>query len=464
MPAYTASDCAPLPIEDVPATDSPSEQSQEQSQEQDQHQRPRSRSSTRSYSSASASGGGTSCDRDSISEMAESDVVDVRAVAAGTHGEDTSDNHHKEQRSRWSATLRSPTAGGAFSPSLELNAKSSTSIHTSSGSGSASLHGLGLRAASDRARTLSRCGKRCATLLADVATLHDAWAKSMLQSCHNLAALDGGAASASSTGIFAPSVSPLLHETNRRLTSFAKQTQGLAICLRGSVARPLHGSSSAMAEAVPYIFNRYALARAECASKRQSALRARARYGKAVGEAEAAIGTLRRAKNQEENGNDITDATATGAASASASAENGSDILSWEDLKRKLFVGGKKQGGLSQPSQLVMKALEEVQRCEAEYRRLVEEENRAVSRAQTMEVTALDSLQKLEEERLQFLVETLGRALQAERGALDKMDLLSVPHAQLGGEGVDDAASATSDANDPSVGSQLQLSSSSIDL
>ena len=436
--------------QDVPATNSPSDQSQEQSQEQ---HRPRSRSSTRSYSS-----GGT-CDRDRdsvISEMADSDVVDVRAVAAGTSEEDTSTNNSNNgEQSRWSATLRSPTAGGAFSPSLELNAKSSTSIHTSSSSSgtSASLHGLGLRAASDRARTLSKCGKRCATLLADVAVLHDAWAKSMLQSCHNLAALDG---------IFAPPVSPLLHKTNRRLTSFAKQTQGLAICLRGSVARPLHGSSSAMAEAVPGIFNRYALARAECASKRHSALRARARYGKAVGEADAAIGTLRRAKNQEENGNDITDATATGA--ASASAENGSDILSWEDLKRKLFVGGKKQGGLSQPSQLVMKALEEVQRCEGEYRRLVEEENRAVSRAQTMEVTALDSLQKLEEERLQFLVETLGRALQAERGALDKMDLLTVPepHAQLGGEGVDDAASAMSDANDASVGSQLQLSSSSI--
>ena len=231
--------------QDVPATDSPMDQSQEQ--EQEQHQRPRSRSSTRSYSS-----GGT-CDRDRdsvISEMAESgDVVDVRAVAAGTSEEDTSDNHRKEQRSRWSNTLRSPTAGGAFSPSLELNAKSSTSINTTSSSSSgtsASLHGLGLRAASDRARTLSKCGKRCATLLADVATLHDAWAKSMLQSCSNLAALDG---SASSTGIFAPSVSPLLHETNRRLTSFAKQTQGLAICLRGSVARPLHGSSSAMAEA-----------------------------------------------------------------------------------------------------------------------------------------------------------------------------------------------------------------------
>jgi len=411
--------------------------------EEQDHQRPRSRSSTRSYSSA-----GT-CDT-------ENDVLDVRAVAAGTHGEDTSNNNREEQ-SRWSNTLRSPTAGGAFSPSLELL----TSV--SSSSSSASLHGLGLRAATDRARTLSKCGKRCATLLADVATLHDAWAKSMLQSCSNLAALDG---SASSRGIFAPSVSPLLHETNRRLTSFAKQTQGLAICLRGSVARPLHGSSSAMAEAVPGIFNRYALARAECASARHSALRARARYGKAVGEAEAAIGTLRRAKNQEENGHDA-DASGAGAA-IPASAENGAttDILSWEDLKRKLFVGGKKQGqgGLSQPSQLVMKALEEVQRCEGEYRRLVEEENRAVSRAQTMEVTALDSLQKLEEERLQFLVETLGRALQAEMGALDKMDLLAVsePHVQLRGEAVDDAASATSDANDASVGSQLQLSSSSI--
>ena len=364
--------------------------------------------------------------------------------------------------------LRSPTRGGKFSPSRELTKASN-------------LHGLGLRAASERARTLSRCGKRSATLLADVAALHDGLAGSILQSCHNLAALDGGGGGAgtnSSTnaggGIFSPAVSPLLRETNRCLISFAKQTQGLAICLKGSVARPLHGSSSAMAEAVPGIFNRYALTRAKCASARQNALRAQARYERAVAEAEEAIGTLRRAKNMEEGGSDdATGAAASAAASTSgASAENGSsaaaaaDILSWEDLKRK-FVGGKKQGsGLSQSSQLVLKALEEVPKCESEYCRLVEEENQAVSRAQTMEIMALDSLQKLEEERLQFLVETLGRALQAERGALDKMVLVPQARGDMDSSGsalgeVDDAASAISDAN-ISVGSHSQVSSASI--
>ena len=414
------------------------------------NERVRSRSSTRSSG------------YDSIAEAENNDDVDLRAVAAG----DSPDTDNDTANQKWSKILRSPTEGGKFSPSRELTKASN-------------LHGLGLRAASERAKTLSKCGKRSATLLADVAALHDGLARSILQSCHNLAALggasgsgsNGGGSSGGANGIFSPTVSPLLRETNRCLISFAKQTQGLAICLKGSVARPLHGSSSAMAEAVPGIFNRYALTRAKCASARQNALRAKARYEKAVADAEEAIATLRRAKNMEEGGSDdATGAAASAAASTSGTpAENGSsaaaDLLSWEDLKRK-FVGGKKQGsGLSQSSQLVLKALEEVQKCESEYCRLVEEENQAVSRAQTMEIMALDSLQKLEEERLQFLVETLGRALQAERGALDKMVLVPQARGEIDSSSalieVDDAASAISDAN-MSVGSQSQVSSASI--
>ena len=417
----------------------------------------------------SRSGSTRSSGYDSIAEAENGGGVDVRAVAAGDSSDtnhDIGDDASNNTKPKWSKILRSPAEGEKFSPSREQTKASN-------------LHGLGLRAASERARTLSKCGKRSATLLADVAALHDGLAGSILQSCHNLAALDdggGGSGAGANTstagGIFSPAVSPLLRETNRCLISFAKQTQGLAICLKGSVARPLHGSSSAMAEAVPGIFNRYALTRAKCASARQSALRAQARYERAVAEAEEAIATLRRAKNREEGGSDdATGAAASAAASTSGTpAENGSsaatDILSWADLKRK-FVGGKKQGsGLSQSSQLVLKALEEVQNCESDYCRLVEEENQAVSRAQTMEIMALDSLQKLEEERLQFLVETLGRALQAERGALDKMVLVPQARGDMDSSGsalgeVDDAASTISDAN-MSVGSQSQVSSASI--
>jgi hypothetical protein len=67
--------------------------------------------------------------------------------------------------------------------------------------------------------------------------------------------------------------------------------------------------------------------------------------------------------------------------------------------------------------------LKDVQTLEAQYKKLVKEENHAVLQAQAMEVMALESAQKLEEERLQFFVESMNRMLTAEKGALDIMIL-----------------------------------------
>jgi hypothetical protein len=60
---------------------------------------------------------------------------------------------------------------------------------------------------------------------------------------------------------------------------------------------------------------------------------------------------------------------------------------------------------------------------EQDYVALVKEENQAVEHAQTMEVLGLESLQKLEEERLTFSLDTLERFVQAQIDALDNMFL-----------------------------------------
>jgi len=67
--------------------------------------------------------------------------------------------------------------------------------------------------------------------------------------------------------------------------------------------------------------------------------------------------------------------------------------------------------------------LETLQSMEQDYVALVKEENQAVEHAQTMEVLGLESLQKLEEERLTFSLDTLGRFVQAQIDALDNMFL-----------------------------------------
>lgn len=330
---------------------------------------------------------------------------------------------------KWSEVLSSPKKD-SFSPSRDMNK-------------SGSMHGLGLIAAVDRAKKVSRCGKRCANLLADVAVLYDAFAQSILTSCKVLGVANEGA-----TAVFAPPVSGVITELRRSLISFAKQTQGLSICIKGSVARPLHGSASAMADTVPSIFNRYALTRAKCLNARQSAARMRQKYLKALRESEAVIRDLQKSRlgvdspesanapaRQNGNGSELAPETGSSPVIASQSNQMLSDSdgapaapsssnkkakskAGWDDMKKKFA----KQGP-NQKSDKVVRALDDVQLFEANYIALVEEENLAVSRAQTMEAMALEALQKLEEERLQFFIETMNRALQAESGALDNMML-----------------------------------------
>jgi len=327
---------------------------------------------------------------------------------------------------KWSDVLRSPPKD-LFSPSRDMNR-------------SGSFHGIGLIAAVDRAKKLSRCGKRCANLLADVAVLYDTFAQSILKSCKILGAANEGA-----TAVFTPPVSAVITELQRSLVSFAKQTQGLSICLKGSVARPLHGSASAMSDTVPNIFNRYALTRAKCLNSRNHAIRIRIKYVKALRESESAIKELQKLRPCEESSEgtvtpagqgEMTPAPRLSPTSLEIQSPSNHSVnsrmsaaptplskkvkpkASWDEMKKQFL-----KHGFTNKSDKVIKALDDVQQFELNYVSLVEEENHAVSRSQTMELMALEALQKLEEERLQFFIETMNRALQAEKGALDNMML-----------------------------------------
>ena len=283
----------------------------------------------------------------------------------------------------------------------------------------------------NRAKSLSRCGKRCTNLLSDVASLHDVFAQSIETSCHTL----GGAAN--DLNVFPAHLSAQLTELMRALISFSKQMQGLSICMKGSVARPLHGSASALADTVPNIYNRYALTRTRAFNARNNAIRMSFKYTKAVREAESAIHGLKKANATEE----ATEGGSTGdkGGGLSVSQSNATfeifedsnhsqamcnpsqvsplnveknhgrantrrtEIKSgWEDIKSK-FEKKNSKHDLSKSSEKVLKALDDVQAFEAQYCTLVDEENHAVSRSQTMEIMALEALQKLEEVRCAFL-------------------------------------------------------------
>lgn len=253
--------------------------------------------------------------------------------------------------------------------------------------------------ATDRAKKLSQTGRRCAMLLSDVAGLEDTFAQSLLK------------ASLQASNVSSSPIAKMAVGVSRSRISFAKQLQGLAIMVRGSVARPLHSTMASLGDTAPSIYQRYAATRVNCANARNAALRMRVKYVKAVKEAETAIRELRQSKA---TGNDPTSTPAETEANAMDSATTQSP---WEIKLRKYGVNN----GVSVDHLIGL--LKEVQALEAEYKKLVKEENHAVLQAQAMEVMALEAVQKLEEERLQFFVESLNRLLTAEKGALDNMIL-----------------------------------------
>jgi hypothetical protein len=262
---------------------------------------------------------------------------------------------HVKTCPKWSDVLRTPSTAEKFSPSKELNKPGS-------------LHGLGLMVATDRAKKLSQLGRRCATLLSDIAALQETFAQSLLK------------ASLQTTS--STPVSKTLVGINRSRISFAKQLQGLAICVRGSVARPLHGTMASLGDTALNIYQRYAATRVSCATARQAALRVRIKYVKAVREAEAAIREMRQA------GKERPEIVTSDIQDSEASTKEQSP---WETSLR---MYGSKYG--VSPDRLIA-LLNEVQSLEAEYKKLVKEENLAVSQAQTMEIMALEAAQKLEE-------------------------------------------------------------------
>jgi hypothetical protein len=320
-----------------------------------------------------------------LTPSASKDTDDAESERGGSPGESVCP--------KWSDVLRSPSNGEAFSPSLEWNKPGH-------------LHGLGLRAATDRAKRLSHTGRRCASLLNDVATLQSAFAQDILKACQTQFPLN------------ASKLSGKFRSVQRSLVSFANQIQGFVVSVRGSVARPLNSSMTTMGETVPNIFDRYIETRVKCTAARSAALRARAKYAKAVQQAEAVIREMQQAKEAGDAGKQSSNPAVED--DTSGNADQSSFFTSDQSLEKKIQKFGRRYNVSLEKLTVV---LNDVKLLETKYRELVADENQAVALSEMMEAMALEALQKLEEERLQFFVETMSRALEAEKGSLDKMVL-----------------------------------------
>ena len=332
------------------------------------------------------------------------------------------------------------------------------------------MHGLGLTVAVDRARSTSACGKKCAKLLYEVSILYETFAQSILKSKFFD---DVHAQDSIVDGIQTQQyVSTLLCMGSLR--SFAMQMQGLAICIRNDISKPLRDMSTSVGEAAPKIFQKYDRSRSESYKARERALKAQRRYLASVQQAEKLLSDIEQlgetAKtpeinktSQNELNGDMskqgtlniiqqdnideheeeeksTNDTNFGENNDSEHTRENIDV---EKNENKRVIYKKNSSSLVQAGwdgairifsnmtsdndnshlQTTIAALQNVKRCQHQYFTAVDEENAAVSRCQTIEVMALESMQNFEQERVKFFNQTMERTAQAERGCLDKMIL-----------------------------------------
>lgn len=264
------------------------------------------------------------------------------------------------------------------------------------------LSALQLTAA--RSQKLSRCGQKCAALLFELSNYHDTFATELQKYCQVFIQ--------SGSPINQSPVGGLAHATHKSLVSFAKQVQGLAICIKGSVARPWKGYMITVGELAPNIYQGYASARKKASQARQAVLTARAKCVTSSQEAETAIQEFLDFKMSQTLSDDLKD-------KEPMSNRSESKIDDWETSLKDF---GLKYNVVALTDRVVNR-VKEVLSFEAQYKELVDKEKQAIEYVQTMEVMALEALSKLEEERIQNFTETVSRTLQAEKGALDKMIL-----------------------------------------
>ena len=186
-----------------------------------------------------------------------------------------------------------------------------------------------------------------------------------------------------------------------------------------SVARPWDATFTATKRSVVGIFQPYLSTRDKCFKARQEAIQVKKKYDKLFKEAKSAMhqaAQLHAAQQQQQQQNDHTSATPLAPTPNAATATPTQDAegivqphhngetsqtskspqvvagYGWEQLKL-----ARKQAGLNRHAERLLQILDSSKATELEYISLVQEENQAVERTQTMETMGLESLQKLEE-------------------------------------------------------------------
>ncbi|CAB9509546.1 GRAM [Seminavis robusta] len=278
----------------------------------------------------------------------------------------------------WSEVLASPSVGDTYSPAREIGDKSC-------------LHGAGLQKALDHGKSTARSGRRVAAMLLESASCYEQFGVSLMKACQS---------------------NPLEGDAFKSILSLSEQTRQLAMLLREEIAMPLQGYHTAVGDTIPVISRKYEESRRPAYEARQRALVARNKYLLAVEAAEQACSEVQQAlaSPDREEAKESKEEEQEGTNSQETAK------LEWQ---RQLEQYGKING--PEAMDRVTHQLNDVIALQKRYQSLVQKENAAVQFSQTSESIALESLQKIQEQRLCTFFDALVRTFRIIKDALDKL-------------------------------------------
>lgn len=232
-------------------------------------------------------------------------------------------------------------------------------------------------------------------------------------------------------------IEPIARDIHTSLISFGKQLQYISIMIKSNVSKPWETSYATMEQNVMGIFQPYMFMREKCLKARQEALVVKKRYNKLVREAKSTMNQASQLYSTQQQQQQRIDPQPSTSSSPAISPAQSLEEESSFNTNSFLWVPGygseqlklaRQQPGTNRHADKLFQILDTIQAVEQEYIALVREENQAVERVQTMEILGLESLQKLEEERLNFSLETLGRFVNVQLDTLDNITLLAIPN------------------------------------
>ena len=319
-----------------------------------------------------------------------------------THMTKTEDETMPRPR-KWSLVLATPTnLSPLFTPTSDI-----TSLKQN-------LHGLGLKYSIDRSKILSRTGKGCATLLSDIAILHDELCSALNKLCPSIL---------ENASIGTPLESFTVNVITKCIASYVTQTKLFGTTLKNDISKPYANNSTLLLENVMKQYTAYTTLRTKCVGARKDGLKLRKRYVESVTNVDAAINALKKSRaakgrkrtstqSSNDSGYIIKDDTAANTTTegggvldnngednvesnipTSSSSANNNNNISWQDELRQYGM----DHGLAKQCENVIKATEDVSSAQLAYERGVAVENTAVNDANEMELKSLDEVQKLEE-------------------------------------------------------------------